>query len=80
MRAGTLTTIAKIDQSDDLSLFVEPGDEAGSWESSGIIDVSKLFGEGTWLVDVQAHTLKVAQFDGVDEGGQLLLLRQTAGQ
>jgi hypothetical protein len=39
----------------------------GDWESSGILDVSEYFGEGAWLVDVQAHT--------IDEGGQLLLLR-----
>lgn len=39
----------------------------GGWESSGILDVSKYFGAGSWLVDVQAHT--------TDEGGQLLLLR-----
>ena len=41
----------------------------GDWESSGILDVSKYFGDGSWLVDVQAHT--------IDEGGQLLLLRIT---
>jgi hypothetical protein len=39
----------------------------GEWESSGILDVSKYFGDGSWFVDVQAHT--------IDEGGQLLLLR-----
>ena len=39
----------------------------GEWESSGILGVSKYFGEGAWLVDVQAHT--------IDEGGQLLLMR-----
>ena len=39
----------------------------GDWESSGILDVSKYFGEGAWLVDVQAHT--------IDEGGQLFLMR-----
>lgn len=38
----------------------------GDWESSGILDASQYFGEGAWLVDVQAHTK--------DEGGQLLLL------
>ena len=38
----------------------------GDWESSGILDVSKYFGKGSWLINVQAHTLK--------EGGQLLLL------
>src|SRR5918996_765435 len=41
----------------------------GDWESSGILDVSKYFGDGSWIVDVQAHT--------IDEGGQLLLLRIT---
>jgi hypothetical protein len=40
--------------------------KAGEWESSGIIDVSKIFGKGVWLVDVQAHT--------INEGGQLLLI------
>jgi hypothetical protein len=39
----------------------------GDWESSGILDASKYFGDGSWLVDVQAHT--------IDEGGQLLLLK-----
>ena len=74
--SGTLTTLARIDQSDDPNRLVDEGDEAGSWESSGIIDVSDLFGSGSWLVDVQAHTLDVPQFDGIDEGGQLLLIRQ----
>ena len=35
-------------------------DVAGTcWESSGIIDASKWFGPGSWLFDVQAHTLPV---------------------
>jgi hypothetical protein len=38
----------------------------GDWESSGILDVSKYFGKGSWLTNVQTHTHK--------EGGQLLLL------
>jgi hypothetical protein len=51
------------------------------WESSGIIDVSRYLGEGSWLFDVQAHTLPFAFQDGdrkVDvarEGGQLLYLQ-----
>jgi hypothetical protein len=32
-----------------------------------VLDASKYFGDGSWLVDVQAHT--------IDEGGQLLLLK-----
>jgi hypothetical protein len=39
----------------------------GNWESSGILDVSEMYGEGSWLVTVQAHSLH--------EGGQLLLMK-----
>jgi hypothetical protein len=45
------------------------------WESSGIIDASAWFGAGTWLFDVQAHTLPVPSQGLANEGGQLLLLR-----
>ena len=51
------------------------------WESSGIIDASDWLGEGTWLFDVQAHTLPFSYQDGANtvnvsrEGGQLLYLR-----
>ncbi len=52
------------------------------WESSGIVDVSAFFGPGTWLLDVQAHDVRVGPEDttttpGVTykrEGGQLILL------
>ena len=39
---------------------------SGDWEFSGILDVSDFFGEGSWLMTVQAHSLQ--------EGEQLLLL------
>ncbi len=71
--AGTLTPIALLDQSDGDGL-VDAGDKAGSWETSGIIDVSAIYGPGTWLTGVQAHTRMTPQFGGVDEGGQLLLI------
>jgi hypothetical protein len=52
------------------------------WESSGIIDASQWLGAGTWLFDVQAHTLPFTYNDGTStpvtvssEGGQLLFLR-----
>ena len=51
------------------------------WESSGIIDASRWLGSGTWLFDVQAHTLPFSYRDGARtvqvsrESGQLLLLR-----
>jgi Alkaline phosphatase PhoX len=57
-------------------------DAAGTcWESSGIIDASDWLGEGTWLFDVQAHTLPFSYQDGTStvnvsrEGGQLLYLK-----
>jgi secreted PhoX family phosphatase len=73
--SGSVTPVAQIDQSDDPNRLVDAGDKAGSWESSGIIDVSSIFGEGTFLVDVQAHSLNVPQFGKEDEGGQILLLK-----
>lgn len=51
------------------------------WESSGVIDASDWLGEGTWLFDVQAHTLPFSYDNGTttvnvaSEGGQLLYLR-----
>jgi secreted PhoX family phosphatase len=74
LESGTLTTIAKLDQSDS-DKFVNDGDVAGSWEASGIIDVSDLFGPGTWLTGVQAHTRTTPQLGGEDEGGQILLIK-----
>lgn len=53
-------TIAYVNQLEDMAA------KHGEWESSGILDVSKYFGKGSWLTTVQAHALK--------EGGQLLLL------
>jgi hypothetical protein len=49
-------------------------------ESSGIVDASKWFGGGTWLLDVQAHGSNVAEeeVDGITikrESGQLLLMK-----
>lgn len=44
---------AEIDQS------LTPASANGSWASSSIVDASAIFGPGTWLVNVQAHTLFV---------------------
>ena len=54
----------------------------GTWESSGIVDASSIFGPGAFLVDVQAHQWDMDAGAGNDapavpkrENGQLLLLR-----
>jgi hypothetical protein len=47
---------------------------AGIWESSGIIDAPPWFGEGSWVLDVQAHPLSIAPAPNTVEDGQLLLM------
>ena len=59
-------------------------DDLGDWATSGVIDVTDLFGASatTLLVNVPAHSMKGDLIDGenVDqelvEGGQILLLRK----
>jgi hypothetical protein len=60
----------------------------GAWETTGIVDASAAFGPGSFLINVQAHTLWIEKAPGDDnngdgqpdftykrEGGQLLLIR-----
>lgn len=49
---------------------------AGVWETSGIIDTSALFGVGSFLFDVQAHSPTAASAPNTVEDGQLLLLKR----
>ncbi len=48
---------------------------AGVWETSGVLDATRLFGNGTWLTDVQAHSPTTAPLPGTVEDGQLVLMR-----
>jgi Bacterial protein of unknown function (DUF839) len=52
---------------------------AGIWETSGIIDVSSIFGPDIWISDVQAHAPTAAPGGTTVtvEDGQLFLLRPT---
>lgn len=74
-----LTAVARTDPSERA---MERAGGPGAWESSGVVDVSEFFGDGAWLMNVQAHYLKVRQPGPslrVDSakggGGQLLLVR-----
>jgi serralysin len=81
---GALTRIAKIDrtavpagQTDVAPL------EVGNWESSGIVDVSKLFGKaaGSFFIgNTQAHSLRGGAISSGNlvEGGQLFFLSAPA--
>jgi hypothetical protein len=83
LTTGVNTPVAKVDQSSDNQGTDTPGSPLGmlgSWETSGVIDASSVFGPGSFLIDVQAHTLWIEQAPGPGftwkrEGGQLLLLR-----
>jgi hypothetical protein len=79
---GAPFVVARVNQSADNG----PTDKnaslanAGGWESSGIVDASKFFGKGSFLVDIQAGTLIVEEeqrgtLTYQREGGQLLLFR-----
>ena len=83
-QGGAPFVIAKVDQSADEG----PTDKdasttranAGAWESSGVVDASKAFGKGAFLVDIQAGSLIVEEeqrgtLTYQREGGQLLLVR-----
>jgi hypothetical protein len=96
---GTLAAVLKVDQSaDEGSTDVDQAGTAGlwgEWESTGMVDVSAIFGPGTFLINVQAHTLFTeidttsapdnVPVDGVPdwtwkrEGGQLLLVTIPGG-
>jgi hypothetical protein len=51
LASHALTVVAEVDQ-----LTAQSGiTNKGAWESSGIVDVSRIFGPGSFLIDVQAH-------------------------
>jgi hypothetical protein len=78
LATGALTVVAEVNQ----SVPGAPSLAKASWESSGIVDASSIFGPGAFLLDVQAHSWDMEAGVGSDspavpkrEHGQLLLLR-----
>lgn len=79
---GNVTRVATINRSSvPAGQFDNAAADFGNWESSGILDVSELFGlaRGTLFVaDVQAHSLRFsdpALNTALVEGGQLVFLQ-----
>lgn len=73
---GTLEAVAR---TDPRPIAIKRAGGPGAWESSGVIDASELFGQGWWLLDVQAGDVRVSvpgpglEPDSAEgEGGQLL--------
>jgi hypothetical protein len=90
---GSINAVLKVDQSADEGPTDEDAPTSpgswGAWESSGIIDVSSVFGPHKFLITVQSHSLFVdvdttsapdnlapagADWTFKREGGQLLLV------
>jgi hypothetical protein len=68
---STATRVVQLDPPGRDGVPVGPG----VWETSGTLDASHLFGEDTWLSDVQAHPPTAAPGPGTVEDGQLFLMR-----
>jgi Bacterial protein of unknown function (DUF839) len=90
------TVAARVDQSQDGptggDVDGRPPANWGAWESTGVVDASRWFGSGAFLINIQAHTLWIERALGEDnfapagpdftykrEGGQLLLIRIPGG-
>jgi len=68
----------------DLAPIAVASDPTADWETSGVVDASEYFGNGAFLINVQAHNIFVetnptppnpAGLTQKREGGQLLLIR-----
>ncbi len=70
VNAASALMVAELDPPGRDGKAVAPG----VWETSGIIDTAALFGAGSWLFDVQAHSPTTAPTPNTVEDGQLLLL------
>jgi phosphodiesterase/alkaline phosphatase D-like protein/2',3'-cyclic-nucleotide 2'-phosphodiesterase (5'-nucleotidase family) len=77
-------SLVRVGEVDQTVVPEEMRGEFGSWETSGIIDASHLYGPGSWLLDVQAHSIsseQASQLVGAEEdlqvveGGQLLVMQ-----
>jgi len=73
-RTERLDPLAECAERDPQGRLIPEG-TGGAWESTGITDASEFFGPGSWLVAVQAHTMRETYFRGRAGGGQLLLMR-----
>ncbi|EAZ91675.1 alkaline phosphatase PhoX [Crocosphaera chwakensis] len=86
---GELTRVAQMDRSavpgDPIAQTDPSPDDIGNWESSGILDVTELFGRengNLFLFDTQAHSLQdgVIAEKNLVQGGQLAFLAEIPTQ
>ena len=81
--SGRLTRVAEVDRgaakrhalaADPRNAVIPEKDAPGRWELSGVIDAEDALGRGAWIVDVQAHGLRIEPESETVEGGQILQL------
>ena len=81
--SGALTPVAEIDRvaarkhalaADRGNSSVPEFDVPGGWEVSGVVDAEEHLGRGAWILDVQAHSLRIAPIAETVTGGQYLQL------
>ncbi|EAZ91149.1 alkaline phosphatase PhoX [Crocosphaera chwakensis] len=80
---GQLARVAQMDRSVVVPAGVTDSspNDCGNWESSGILDVTELFGskERLFVLDVQAHSLRdgIIASEDLVQGGQLVLMSES---
>ena len=81
IETGALTAIAAMDRqaarahalaADAGNASVPERDKPGGWEISGVVDAEDHLGRGAWILDVQAHSLRIVPAAETVEGGQYL--------
>ncbi len=70
LRTGAVNNVVELYSTGRDGIVTGPG----VWETSGIIDTSSIFGNDSWLFDVQAHSPTRAPLPNTVEDGQLMLM------
>ncbi len=71
---GLVTTPATLPSTTTFTTSKYTPNQRGIWETTGVVDTSSMFGDGTFVFNVQAHSPTAAPGDNTVEDGQLLIL------
>lgn len=63
---------------DPLNTSAASSDTPGGWEFSGVIDAERFLGRGAWIIDAQAHSLRINPTTATVEGGQIFYVKTTS--
>jgi len=66
-------------QADSLNTNDPGSDTPGGWEFSGVIDAERFLGRGAWILDIQAHSLRINPVGETVEGGQIFEISHVPG-